>query len=83
MLFGRKSALEKVAAFLVDMAERLSGGSFDLPMCRADIADYLGLTIETVSRTLTRLERDRIIVLPAGRRTIVLRDAARLRHLAA
>jgi CRP/FNR family nitrogen fixation transcriptional regulator len=83
MLLGCKSALEKVAAFLVDMAERLSGGSFDLPMCRADIADYLGLTIETVSRTLTQLERDRIIALPAGRRTIVLRNAARLRHLAA
>ena len=83
MLFGRKSALEKVAAFLIDMFERLSGGAFDLPMSWADIADYLGLTVETVSRTLTQLERDRIIALPAGRRTIVLRNAARLRHLAA
>jgi CRP/FNR family transcriptional regulator, nitrogen fixation regulation protein len=76
-----KSAQERVAAFLLEMAERLAGGSaFELPMSRQDIADYLGLTIETVSRTLSQLEGAAAIALPASRR-IVLRDRAVLDRL--
>ena len=78
LLLGRKSAQERIATFLLDMADRLSrSGDMELPMSRQDIADYLGLTIETVSRTLTQLERDGFIAIPASRR-IVLRDRAAL-----
>lgn len=73
-LLGRKCAQERIAAFLLDMAKRLPDGNvLELPMSRQDIADYLGLTIETVSRTLTQMERDRILAIPASRR-IVLRN---------
>jgi CRP/FNR family transcriptional regulator, nitrogen fixation regulation protein len=76
-----KSAQERVAAFLLEMAERVSSGNaVDLPMSRQDIADYLGLTIETVSRTLTRLESAATIEVPTSRR-IVLRDRAALSRL--
>jgi len=81
LLLGRKSALEKIAAFLLGMAERAGEAAVDLPMCRTDIADHLGLTIETVSRSLTQLERQGVIELPAKRRMIVLRDTAALRRL--
>ena len=82
LLLGRKSAVEKIAAFLLDLAERETDhGHIDLPMSRTDIADYLGLTIETVSRTLTQLERQGIIAMPAQRRSIVLRNTAALQHL--
>ena len=70
LLLGRKTAQEKMATFLLDMAERLSKDDehFDLPMQRSDIADHLGLTIETVSRTLTQFARSGLIrLLPAGR----------------
>jgi CRP/FNR family nitrogen fixation transcriptional regulator len=74
LLLGRKSAQERIAAFLIDMMQRLSrNGNMDLPMSRQDIADYLGLTIETVSRTMTQLERDGLIAMPCNRR-IVFRD---------
>lgn len=78
LLLGRKNAQERIAAFLLDMAQRLhSAGSVALPMPRQDIADYLGLTIETVSRTLTQFERDGVISMPVSRR-IVLRNRAAL-----
>ncbi|SFI13090.1 CRP/FNR family transcriptional regulator, nitrogen fixation regulation protein [Bosea sp. OK403] len=82
MLLGRKSAVEKLATFLLGISDRLSGlGCVDLPMSRIDIADHLGLTIETVSRSLTQLERARYIELPAHRRSIILKNISALRRL--
>jgi CRP/FNR family nitrogen fixation transcriptional regulator len=69
-----KTAKERVAAFLLEMAARTPAkGEVELPMCRQDIADYLGLTIETVSRMLADLERTGAISLPNSRR-VILRD---------
>jgi CRP/FNR family transcriptional regulator, nitrogen fixation regulation protein len=76
-----KSAQERVASFLLEMAERAgAGNTIELPMSRQDIADYLGLTIETVSRTLTGLESAATIEVPASRR-IVLRNRSALSRL--
>jgi CRP/FNR family nitrogen fixation transcriptional regulator len=76
-----KTAQERVAGFLLEMASRSPGSNeVELPMSRQDIADYLGLTIETVSRTLTQLEHSAAIAVPASRR-IVLRNRAALRRL--
>jgi len=76
-----KSAQERVAGFLLEMAKRAAGGNaIDLPMSRQDIADYLGLTIETVSRTLTSLETAATIDVPTSRR-IVLRDRSALSRM--
>jgi CRP-like cAMP-binding protein len=76
-----KSAQERVAGFLLEMSDRASdGGAVELPMSRQDIADYLGLTIETVSRTLTQLEKAATIELPTSRR-IVLRNRSALTRL--
>jgi CRP/FNR family nitrogen fixation transcriptional regulator len=82
LLLGRKTAQEKIATFLLDLAERMhEDHQFDLPMLRSDIADHLGLTIETVSRTLTALGRKGLIKLAAGSRSVVLADRARLQFL--
>ena len=86
LLLGRKSADEKIASFLLTLAERLGarGAARDvvrLPMSRQDMADYLGLTIETVSRTLTRLRHQGLIALPTPQRVVLLRPD-RLRGLA-
>ncbi len=76
-----KTAQERVAGFLLEMAARApSGNEIDLPMSRQDIADYLGLTIETVSRTFTQLENAATISVPTSRR-IVLRNRAALNRL--
>lgn len=70
MLIGRQNALERVAVFLLDMLDRQQSlGRIDLPMPRADIADYLGLTIETVSRIFSRLKSEAIIAV-SGQRTV-------------
>src|SRR5215510_4339464 len=83
LLLLSKTASERVASFLLEMADRVeSSDEVELPMSRQDIADYLGLTIETVSRMLTRLEKESAIALPTCKR-IVLRDRVALRRLLA
>lgn len=80
LVLGRKGAGERVAAFLLELAGRfVSKGELDLPMSRADIADYLGLTIETVSRAFSEFERDRTIALPSSRH-VVMRNPSALMH---
>jgi CRP/FNR family nitrogen fixation transcriptional regulator len=76
-----KSAEERIAGFLLEMADRApSGGAVELPMSRQDIADYLGLTIETVSRTL-KILKDAATIEVAKRRRILLRNRSALRRL--
>ena len=76
LLLGRRSAEEKVAGFLLTLRARwapLQGltSRVDLPMTRQDIGDYLGLTLETVSRTMTKLAQRKIIaVIPDGVRIL-------------
>ena len=80
MLLGRRNAQERVAAFLLEMADRgPEDAAVELPMSRQDIADYLGLTIETVSRTLTQLEISAAIELPSSRHINLCDRAALLR----
>ena len=81
LVLGCMGAKQRVAAFLLQMAPRSSrGDEIELPMTRQDIADYLGMTIETVSRTMTQLEKDAAIGLASARR-IVLRNRAALTTL--
>jgi CRP/FNR family transcriptional regulator, nitrogen fixation regulation protein len=76
-----KTAQQRVASFLLEMSTRLAAtDAIELPMSRQDIADYLGLTIETVSRTMTQLVSEQAIGLPSSRR-IVLRNSGALRQL--
>ncbi|HLJ64499.1 MAG TPA: helix-turn-helix domain-containing protein [Stellaceae bacterium] len=84
LLLGRKSAVEKVASFLLLLAERQGEDRdmIEVPMTRTDIADYLGLTIETVSRSLSRLKQEEIIALPQATR-VAIYDRDRLEDLAA
>lgn len=95
MLLGRKSASEKIATFLLDMSERLADNScaprignevlapqrFTLPFSRQQVADVLGLTIETVSRQFTRLKADGVVGLPS-RRDVEILDRGALQLLA-
>jgi CRP/FNR family nitrogen fixation transcriptional regulator len=84
VLLGRKTALEKMASFLLEIAARRdSDDRVALPMQRADIADHLGLTIETVSRTLTQMVRDGLIRLADLGRTVILANRAGLQLLGA
>lgn len=78
LLLGRKTAMERVATFLLEMDRRLAKtGMMALPMCRRDIGDYLGLTLETVSRALSQLNDQGILVFSSARQ-IVLRNRQRL-----
>ncbi|SMC73287.1 helix-turn-helix domain-containing protein [Rhizobium sp. RU36D] len=68
LVLGRQNALERIAAFLLDMSERQGDlQPIELPMSRIDMADYLGLTIETVSRALSRLKKSGVILMPSLR----------------
>jgi CRP/FNR family transcriptional regulator, nitrogen fixation regulation protein len=81
LLLGRKTAMERVATFLLEMDRRLTkAGMMALPMCRRDIGDYLGLTLETVSRALSQLN-DQGILMFSSARQIVLRNRERLADL--
>jgi CRP/FNR family transcriptional regulator, nitrogen fixation regulation protein len=76
-----RTAQERVVGFLLEISKRSrDGDQINLPMSRQDIADYLGLTIETVSRALTQLKDAKMIALPTSRH-IVLRDREALRRL--
>ncbi|MBR0990022.1 helix-turn-helix domain-containing protein [Bradyrhizobium japonicum] len=83
LLLGRKTSLERVAAFLLEMDKRLTAaGIMALPMSRRDIADYLGLTLETVSRALSRLHEFGVLGFVGNtQRQIVLLDRERLAGL--
>lgn len=81
VLLGRKTAIERVAAFLLEMEKRVpSTYSMPLPMCRRDIGDYLGLTMETVSRALSQFH-DQGILEFMGARHIALKNRALLRGM--
>jgi len=85
LLLGRKSPTEKLASFLLrqmSKAEKMGEPSSPvrLPMGRSDIADYLGLTIETVSRSFTKLRKDGVLELPDPN-TVVVRDLQRLEDM--
>lgn len=83
LLLGRRGAAEKMATFLLGQAERsLDGRTVSLAMTRQDIADYLGLTIETVSRSLSQFERRGVIAL-ANTREVRLKNVEALEDLAA
>ncbi len=85
LMLGRKTAQEKLASFLCRLSrlpahsDRVND-SVDLPMNRTDIADYLGLTTETVSRTFTRMVKDGVLELPSTHR-VVLQQPERLREI--
>lgn len=91
LLLGRKTASERIATFLLEIADRMNNGGchafdnviskFDLPLDRQQMGDVLGLTIETVSRQLTKLKGSGMIDLP-DRRSVVIKDRERLQNLA-
>ncbi|HXP74227.1 MAG TPA: helix-turn-helix domain-containing protein [Stellaceae bacterium] len=82
LLLGRKTAAERVASFLLLMADQQGCEEISVPMGRNDIADYLGLTVETVCRTLTQLKRSKLIELPTHGHIVIL-NRAELEELAA
>jgi CRP/FNR family nitrogen fixation transcriptional regulator len=74
LILGHTTAVEKVEAFIAEMAQRSCGGpgaAFSLPMSRYDIADYLALSVETVSRAVSDLKQSGIITLAAKRQITV------------
>jgi CRP/FNR family transcriptional regulator len=82
LLLGCKTAVERVASFLLLMADQQGFEELSVPIGRNDIADYLGLTVETVCRTLCQLKRGALIELPTHAH-IVIRHRDELEELAA
>ena len=83
MMLGRKSAVEKLASFLCVLSERVGQAkgecvAFTLPMSRSDIADFLGLTTETISRSFTQLRKSKIITIENSYNIIIERPVALL-----
>lgn len=86
LLLGRKTARERLASFLMmqscqGVGCQVARNRFALPMTRGDIADYLGLTIETVSRTLTKLRSEGLVEIPSATE-MVIRNRAALENVA-
>jgi CRP/FNR family transcriptional regulator, anaerobic regulatory protein len=82
VLLGRKNAEERVVSFLLAIHRKSAAGAeIDLPMSRQDMADYLGLTMETVSRMMTSLTR-RGLIAPGAHHTVALRKLKALREIA-
>lgn len=82
VLLGRKTATAKIAAFLMELSERKSGeNGFDVPMTRGDIGDHLGLTLHTVSRTMSEIGRRGLISFQ-GPQHVRIEDRGRLQALA-
>lgn len=81
LLLGRKSAAERVASFLLMMADRDGGDAIELPMTRGDIADYLGLTIETISRVISQF-KSRNVICAQGATTLRIQKRDVLEGLA-
>ena len=83
LLLGRKNALERLAAFLLEMAARAGNATaLDLAMPRHDIADYLGLTLDTVSRIFAELKQLGAVKLESARRVHLI-DMGRLKAMTA
>jgi CRP/FNR family nitrogen fixation transcriptional regulator len=76
LLLSRKNAAERVGAFLLELSARAGCRTVELPMSRGDIADYLGLTLETVSRTFSQFAREGLTELPTPRRVVIRNVAA-------
>jgi CRP-like cAMP-binding protein len=82
VLLGRKTAEERIASFILGLAERNGAANrVSLPMTRSDIGDHLGLTMETVSRALTQLRKDGVIELTSSHE-LIIRDRETLADLA-
>jgi CRP/FNR family transcriptional regulator len=82
LVLTRKGARGRVAGFLVGLLDKASGNQVEVPMSRGDLADYLGLTIETVSRQVTDLKAEGVIDAGRGSRTITVLDRAALQSMA-
>ena len=78
LLLGHMSAMERIASFLIGVSNRVTDGRVSLPMNRTDIGDYLGLTMETVSRALSQLKNDGIIVQRSMHEFVIANRAALL-----
>jgi CRP/FNR family transcriptional regulator, anaerobic regulatory protein len=80
-LLGRMSAMERIASFLINLADRSKDARIELPMTRTDIGDYLGLTMETVSRAFSQLKHDGVI-RQCGAHEVAIADRSALKALA-